>query len=150
MGTGGYVFDTRIASPRNVSIGDRVSFGGRVYLNAAAEITIGNDCMIGYGATLTTATHDPSAAQMNQTFLSEPIAVGNNVWIGTGATILPGVDLADGTVVGAGAVVTRSVYEPNTIIAGVPARHLRDRLECVDAGEPTITRGTRSTNSEAA
>ena len=55
-----------------------------------------------------------------------PVRIGNDVWIGANCTILPGVSIGDGAVIGAGSVVTRSVAS-QTIVAGSPARLLRQR-----------------------
>lgn len=57
----------------------------------------------------------------------KPVTIGNDVWIGHGAVVMPGVSIGDGAVVGANAVVTRDVA-PYTIVAGVPARRIRDRF----------------------
>lgn len=57
-----------------------------------------------------------------------PVEIGHDVWIGAGAIVMDGVRIGHGGVIGAGAVVTRDV-KPYTIVAGVPARHLRDRFE---------------------
>lgn len=56
------------------------------------------------------------------------VTIGNDVWIGHGAVIMPGVSIGDGAVVGANAVVTRDV-SPYTIVAGTPARRIRDRFQ---------------------
>ena len=56
-----------------------------------------------------------------------PSTIGNDVWIGHGATVLPGVKVGDGAVIGAGAVVSRDVA-PYTIVGGVPARLIRQRF----------------------
>jgi len=57
---------------------------------------------------------------------SAPVCIGDDVWIGARAVILPGVNIGRGAVIGAGAVVTRNVAA-NSVVAGVPARLLRDR-----------------------
>jgi len=126
-GFGGYLQDTHIRYPHNVSIGDRVTFGGRVLINGLGEIRIGSDCLIAYGVTITTATHDSSAKIMNRSTISDPVKIGNNVWLGVGAIVLPGVSLADGTIVGAGAVVTKSYSQPDLILLGVPAKPSKTR-----------------------
>ena len=55
----------------------------------------------------------------------KPVRIGRNVWIGANVTILPGVTIGNGAIVSAGAVVTKDVAE-NTIVAGVPAKKVRD------------------------
>lgn len=60
--------------------------------------------------------------------INEMTTIGNDVWIGYGATIMSGVDIADGTIVAAGAVVTKDT-EPYTIVAGLPAKKIGDRFE---------------------
>ena len=66
---------------------------------------------------------------MEQGFEEErPVYIGNDVWIGDRALILPGVHIGDGSIIAAGAVVTKDV-PPYSIAAGVPARKIRDRFE---------------------
>jgi acetyltransferase-like isoleucine patch superfamily enzyme len=55
-----------------------------------------------------------------------PITIGKNVWIGTRATILPGVEIGDGVIIGANSLVTKNVM-PYTIVGGIPAKFIRDR-----------------------
>ncbi len=121
-GKGGYLQDTHIRYPHNISIGDRVTCGGRVFINGLAQVSIGNDCLIAYGAKIISATHDPTSDIMNRKTVSKPINIGNNVWIGAGSIILPGVTLGPGIVVGAGAVVTKSFHEPDMVLLGTPAK----------------------------
>lgn len=128
-GRGGYLQDALITTPQNVSIGDRVTCGGRVFMDGLGGLTVGDDCMIAYGSILTTASHDPAGEIMNKTMKTAPITLGKNVWIGASAIVLPGVTIADGVVVGAGAVVTRSVMQPDVIVAGSPAKVIRSRKD---------------------
>lgn len=128
IGTGTFVGDTKIICPKNVSIGTNTSFGGRVYLYAVDNISIGNNCMIGYNTVITTATHDYKIIPMNAVE-KKPVIIGNDVWLGLNVTILPGVEIVDGVVVGAGSVVTRSIKEKNIVVAGNPAKKLRDRFD---------------------
>ena len=70
----------------------------------------------------------PDVAIRNQPIQFNPVKIGCNIWIGAKVTILAGVTIADGTVIGAGSVVTSSISEPDTIVAGVPARFIKRRL----------------------
>ncbi len=78
-------------------------------------VTIGKHCVVGSRAAL--LTHCPIRG-------AKPVVLGNYVWIGYGALVLPGVTIGDCCVVGAGSVVTRDV-DARTIVVGVPARELR-------------------------
>lgn len=127
-GIGGWLQDTFVRYPQNVMIGSRVTFGGRVLINGSAKVAIGDDCLIAYGAIITTATHDQSIDIINRKTIFRPILIHNNVWIGVGAKILPGVELQSGIIVGAGAVVTKSFEEPDMILLGVPAKPVRKRF----------------------
>lgn len=126
-GRGGYLRDTTISCPANVTVGDRVTCGGRVFIDGSGGVRIGDDVMMAHGVKITSAGHDPDVPRMNEGNLNRPVTIGRNVWLGIGAIILPGVSIADGVVVGAGAVVTRGIETPNVIVAGVPARVLRSR-----------------------
>jgi acetyltransferase-like isoleucine patch superfamily enzyme len=110
---------------RRVLLGDRnvINFGclldGRKY-----NITLGNDVSIGPEATILTLGHDPQSPSFEDR--GGEVKIGNRVWIGYRAIILPGVTIGDGAVVAAGAVVTKNV-EPFTIVAGVPAKAIGQR-----------------------
>jgi acetyltransferase-like isoleucine patch superfamily enzyme len=66
--------------------------------------------------------HQPSAPRSNFDFPAEPIELGDDLWFGAGCTILPGVKIGAGSIVAAGAVVTRGEYPARSILAGNPAR----------------------------
>lgn len=128
IGEGTRIGDTKIVCPENVSIGDDTSLGGRVYLYAVDNISIGNNCMIGWNVVVTTATHDYKKDPMNAV-VKKPVSIGNNVWLGLNVTVLPGVSIADGVVVGACSVVTKSIDEKNIVVVGNPAKKLRNRFD---------------------
>jgi maltose O-acetyltransferase len=121
-----------VRPPFRCEYGTRVSIGARTFLNYdclmldVAPITIGSACQIGTRVQFLTATHpiDPEARRIGWES-GEPIAVGDNVWLGGGVILCPGVTIGDDTVVGAGAVVTRDLPS-GVVAAGVPARVIRE------------------------
>lgn len=129
-----------IRPPFRCEYGTRVSIGARTFVNYdclmldVAPITIGSACQIATRVQLVTATHpiDPEPRRIGWES-AEPIVVGDNVWLGAGAIVCPGVAIGDDTVVGAGAIVARDL-PAGVVAAGVPARPLReigdaDRIE---------------------
>lgn len=105
---------------KNISIGKNVFFNTGCSFQDRGGITIGDGTMIGMNVTIATLNHGLSLDTRNTTYPS-PVNIGENVWIGSNATILPGVTIGDNSVVAAGAVVTKDVPE-NTVVAGVPAK----------------------------
>lgn len=108
-----------------LSIGSE-TFLGRVTLNIHDIVEIGNRVCINDGVEILTASHDVCDPCWKQ--VKAPIIIEDYVWIGTGAMILPGVRLGKGAVVGARAVVSKSV-PPDTIVVGNPAKIL-ERKRC--------------------
>lgn len=115
-----------------LEVGREVSFGPGVHLyEPRAGITIGNDVMIAGGTVICGVNHGHSAldrSMRRQEPLAEPIAIGDNVWIGMNCSILPGVSIGEGAIIGAGSVVTKDV-PPNSINFGVPCRTVGLRNE---------------------
>ena len=112
--------------------GKFVKMGKNVYANFGltlvddGETTIGDGCMFAPNVILATAGHpvDPELrAQVYQ--YTKPVKIGNNVWIGAGAIVLPGVTIGDNTVIGAGSVVTRDI-PANVVAVGNPCRVMRE------------------------
>ncbi len=95
------------------------TFLGRATLHLHAKIILGKKVIVNDGVTFLTATHDVS--DPNFRVVAQPILVGDQAWIATGAVILPGVTIGAGAVIGAAAVVSRSVPE-FAIAVGNPAR----------------------------
>lgn len=99
-------------------------------VRAFAPITSAESYLLTVGDNVTVATgvrfitHDNSAIKLypDATDFVGPIDIGNNVFIGANSTILPGVSIADNCIIGAGSIVSRSCFEPGTIIAGNPAK----------------------------
>jgi galactoside O-acetyltransferase len=109
----------------NVHIGD--DFYGNVNLSFVddVDIRIGDGVMIAPGVTLTTTGHPiHPARRVDFRRFSEPVVIEDRAWIGANAVVLPGVRIGMGSVIGAGAVVSRDV-PPMVVAAGVPCRVLR-------------------------
>lgn len=111
--------------------GPRVSLGSRNVINFGClldgrkyNIATGNNVSIGPEATILTLGHDPQSPTFEDR--GGDVVIGDRVWIGYQALIMPGVTIGEGAVVAAGAVVTQDI-EPFTIVAGVPARKIGDR-----------------------
>lgn len=120
-------------NPHKIFIGNRVFINAGCYFESQANITLMDDVIIGYGATILTTNHrfqDKKMSIWNQGVICEPVVIENDVWIGARAIILPGIRIGKGAVIGAGAVVTKDV-SPYTVVAGVPARELKKRGENV-------------------
>src|SRR3954447_26592274 len=109
-----------------VRLGEWSWINHRCYFDSRAEIVIGERCAIGMEAMLCTSTHAVGDAHRRAgAYETAPITVGDGVWIGTRAMILPGVTIADSCIVAAGAVVTGDL-DAHGVYAGVPARRIRD------------------------
>lgn len=121
---------TLAAAGGRLEIGDRVSLNANVYLNACGgHITIGSDVLIGPNVVMRATDHiftDPARPIREQGHTAGNIAIEDDVWLGSNVTIVGGVRIGRGSVVAAGAVVTRDV-EPGSIVGGVPARLLKKR-----------------------
>lgn len=110
---------------RNTYLGDHVFINYMCSILDNNEVRIGNHTMIGPAVQIYTAAHDLQAETRIQGWeVAKPIVIEENVWIGGGAILLPGVTIGRNAVVGAGAVVSRNV-PANTVVAGNPARVIR-------------------------
>ena len=109
---------------RNIRIGARVFINQNCTVYSLAQITVGDDVMIGPNVSLITSEHPVAPSQRRAYLLGKPITIGNGVWIAAGATVIGGVTIGENAVVAAGSVVTRDV-PANTLVAGNPARVIR-------------------------
>lgn len=130
--------DCRFSGIENIFVGNNVAFGpGTTVLTTRAKLYMGNDIMIGPNLVISTGDHRIDIR--GRTMISvrddeklpendRDVIIEDDVWIGANATILKGVTVHKGSVISAGAVVTRDV-EPYSIVGGVPARLIKKRFE---------------------
>ena len=107
---------------KNIRVGKRFTANFNVTILDGAPVTFGDYCMVGPGTLIATTGHpmDPQGRR-ERLAISRPITIGNDVWIGGNCTIVGGVTIGSNVVVAGGAVVTHDVPD-NCVVAGVPAR----------------------------
>lgn len=115
--------------PFYTDCGKNITIGKNVFINSGCKfqdqggITIGDGALVGHNVVLATLNHD-LAPEKRSSMHPGPIVIEKNAWIGSNATILPGVTIGEGAIVAAGAVVTKDVLS-NTIVGGVPAKLIK-------------------------
>ena len=113
-----------LAPHKNISIGNNSTFGRGTVFWAPDKMTIGNNVYIALGCNIFNNNHkydNNDNLPFNNEHISQPIEIGNNVWIGMRVIILPGVKIDEGVIVAAGSVVTKSVPKC-AIVGGNPAK----------------------------
>jgi maltose O-acetyltransferase len=128
---GAFGADSTIRPPFRCDYGYQTFVGARTFANFGlisldvATVTIGDDVQIGPNVQLLTALHPVEAGPRRDKWeAAKPITIGDNVWLGGGAIVLPGITIGDNSVVGAGSVVTRDL-PPDVVAVGNPARVIR-------------------------
>ena len=109
----------------DVTIGDYTRIG--IHCTVIGPVCIGNNVNLAQGITVTALNHnfeDPTRKIDEQGISTKPVVIGDDVWIGANAVILPGVTIGRHVVVAAGAVVTKDV-PPHSLVAGVPAKLIK-------------------------
>ena len=123
---------TSIRNAKNVFLGydTRITTNCILWAGKASKIVIGDNVLIGPGVQLHATNHGYKLNKGPMTYqdrVEKDIKIGNDVWIGGNSVITAGVNLADGIIVAAGSVVTKSFDEKNIIIGGVPAKIITQR-----------------------
>ncbi|MGD0699939.1 MAG: acyltransferase [Trebonia sp.] len=109
----------------HVSLGPGCSINAECWFEGHGRIVIGHNCMFGSQVMILTSNHDigPDGEVTREATYAD-VHIGDRCWIGTRAMIMPGVTIGEGTVIGAGALVTKDC-EPGAVYVGVPARRVR-------------------------
>ncbi|MCD8189990.1 MAG: sugar O-acetyltransferase [Clostridiales bacterium] len=119
----------RMFPPFYTDFGKNIHIGKDVFINSGCHfqdqggIEVGDGVFLGHNVVLATINHDLDPAQNRKNHYA-PIKIGAHVWVGSNATVLPGVTVGEWSVVAAGAVVTKDV-PPYTVVGGVPAKLIR-------------------------
>lgn len=117
-----------IINPKNLIVGDNCSFNHYSYINAFCPIELGNDVSVSAGAKIISTGIDyiSWANGKKQHIINGGINIGDHVWIGANAQILPGVKISGKyVVIAAGAVVNKNIYENRCIVGGCPAKIIK-------------------------
>ena len=116
--------------PFYTDCGVNIKIGKNVFINACCRfqdqggIEIKDGALIGHNVTIATLNHDFNP-QKRANLKPNSVKIGKNVWVGSDSTILPGVEIGDGAIIGAGSVVTKNI-PPNTIAVGNPAKVIKE------------------------
>lgn len=110
---------------KNIMLGDDVFFNFNTVILDVCPVTIGSRCMFGPGVQILTALHPVDAVERaTWKELGAPVTIGDDVWVGGGVILCPGVKIGDRSIIGAGAVVVKDV-PADVIVAGNPAKIIR-------------------------
>ncbi|MFZ2671767.1 MAG: chorismate mutase [Enterococcus aquimarinus] len=145
--TFGQVADTVYIEPNlRFDYGYNITVGKDFYANFdcilldICPITFGDNCMLAPNVQIYTASHPLDPIERNSGYENgAPVTIGNNVWLGGGCIILPGVTLGDNVVVGAGSVVTKS-FPDNVVLAGNPASVIKTVTKKTDLAEHPLAK----------
>jgi acetyltransferase-like isoleucine patch superfamily enzyme len=113
-----------------VTIGAKSVIGGGTVINSYLDVSIGEGALFADDVHITDFDHRTDRLDLpikDQGIVTSPVRIGPDVWLGRGVTVLRGVDIGQGSVIGAHAVVTRDI-PPYSVAVGAPARVVRSRL----------------------
>ncbi|MEI2393118.1 DapH/DapD/GlmU-related protein [Priestia megaterium] len=130
------MFDFNKKNDKKIIIGQNTKIGDYVHIAAGEKVIIGDNCLFAskiYISDISHGVYDGSQQQDSNPMLppdkreltTNPVIIGNNVWLGENVSVLPGVKIGNGCVIGANSVVTKSIKD-NTIAVGVPAKAIKE------------------------
>jgi len=111
---------------RDVTIGDNTGIGDYVVIWGGGGVEIGNNVLIAANSVITSQAHDVNAETFRLSHTKAKVIIHDNVWLGAGVLVMPGVEIGKNSVVGAGSVVTKNIPQ-NSIAVGSPAVVIRKR-----------------------
>jgi lipopolysaccharide O-acetyltransferase len=119
--------DTNLIIEQNVMANYRLHIGSAKYVKIGSNTLFGSDCSVidhSHGGYNGKFQSDPSIPPVKRELVSSPIIIGKNCWFGDRVSIMPGVTIGDGVVVGAGSIVTKDI-QSNSLAVGVPAKIIK-------------------------
>ena len=128
VGTNLRIFpNLRVRNPQLLSLGDNVSLGNDCFIQAAGEVDISDNVVLGPGVKIWSANHvyGKGMPVTSHEYEFKRVEIKRNVWLAANAFIMPGCELGEGTIVSAGSVVGAKKYPPHCVIAGNPARIIK-------------------------
>ena len=124
--------DVLIKFPSMISLGSNITINKGCIIGGTGELVIGDYTQIGAGTKIYTTTHNYERTDIPvalQGLSDLKVEIGRDVWFGFNCIVLPGAAVGESCIVGAGAVLTAGTYPPFSVIAGNPARVVRDRRQ---------------------
>lgn len=128
------MFDTGMGGDKKIIVGKNFKIGDYVHIAAGEKVMIGDNCLLASKIYISDINHGdysgvfeyslPNTPPDSRPLYTKPVKIGNNVWIGENACILPGVEIGDGCIIGANSVVN-TIIPNNCIVAGVPAKIIK-------------------------
>jgi maltose O-acetyltransferase len=132
LGYGSTIFistNVKLIFPQGIELGSHVGIARDCVLDGRGGIKIGDYTIIGFESIILTCTHNSNRKDIpirEQGMFTAPVIIGKDVWVGARVSILPGVTIGNGVIIGINSVVTKDV-PPKTIVGGIPARIIKDR-----------------------
>ncbi len=128
--------DPRIHPTASLRCGENIYLGANSHINQYcciwasknSKVVLGDNLLMGPGVKIFASNHStkPGVPMTHQQWIEKDVTIGDDVWLGANSVVVPGVRIGRGSIVAAGAVVTKDVSD-NTIVAGVPAKTIKQR-----------------------